>query len=169
MAPEEVHSNGTYHCPVSLEWQEFHLEFKEARKSCKELSNVMELILKNTGHLVNLPAVAESISALNILMKEIKDNLIAPATGRDQIPTETVSKMLDAQNKSFQMQSSNNRYMVWVFIFMITALMFILGSLLIGEKYKVIPPLYRPGLPNVEDMFKEPPTTPKVSVTYRSC
>lgn len=154
-------TNGTYHCPVSQDWEEFRDEFKEARKQCKELNTVMELILKNTGYLVKLPELTENVESLSVVMKDMKDNLLAPATGRDQIPTETVNMMFAAQNR-------NSRYNMWVLCFVITALMLILGSLLIGERYKVIAPLYRPGLPSMEDT----PSVPKSNignVMYRSC
>lgn len=136
MANDEGTSNGAYHCPVGQEWEEFRNEFREARKNCRELNSAMELILKNTGYLVKLPELTESVATLNHIIKEMKDSLLAPAIGKDQVPKEILEFMLSAQNK-------NSRYIFWLLGSIIVAFVIIFGFLLTGEKTGYINPLAR--------------------------
>lgn len=124
--------NGKYHpCKVGEEWQSFLDEFSEARKHCKELSTTMELILKNTNYLMQLPAVAEELTALKMVMGDVKDTLLKPALGENRIPLAVMETLVKSQQDS-------STYVHRLMGKIIIGLMIIIASMIIGSKTKLI-------------------------------
>lgn len=142
MGDGETKINGIHResCRVGPEWGEFLDDFSEARRDDRNMLKTMELVLANTGHLTRLPEIVEQASALNVLMQDVKANLIAPATGTGRVPLEVMTMVVKAQN-------TNARYMYGLLGMVIMGLSAIIGFLLVGERYKVIEPLIRGALP----------------------
>jgi hypothetical protein len=61
-----------FYCPVAIDWIEFHARSKEATRQ-------MEIVYKEVC------ALKEPLTEISQTLKDMKENLVGPATGRKQV------------------------------------------------------------------------------------
>lgn len=116
--------NGAFECPVREDWEEH-------KEDITHLVNSMAHVLSYAKHLEKLDQL--DIIANSITSMEVR--LLNAATGRDQVPTEVVQKMLGV------VTTANTRIM-WVFSSIAVGLLTVIVFLLTGAKLGILPPLH---------------------------
>ena len=114
---------------------EHRREAKLATVQIDALTRATTHVLENTQHLVKLDTIADAVREMTSALKDVKESLIGPATGKDQVPRATAELMFNQQAKS-------NAFVCRVLGVVITGLLFVIGFLLTGDKAELIKPLH---------------------------
>lgn len=118
-------------CPVGEEWPKHMAQAKAAMEDVAELKGTMLNILTYVEHLEKLDKLEVIASAIT----SMEDKLLNAATGRDQIPTNVVTNMLNTVDKS-------RASIVRIFSAIVAGLIFVIVFLLTGTHYGFLPPLH---------------------------
>ena len=112
------------HCPIAEEWPIHRREVQHIMAQVNTMNLMMQTVLENSKHLARLDDVSIGIKEIARsnrevvgVIKQLKEDMVGPATGRDQIPTKTAHLMFRA------------------FGFVIIALLIVIVFLLTGEQF----------------------------------
>ena len=111
---------------LAKEWGEIQPRIKIALSKVDDIHALVPEIHQRTRYLENLsalPLIAENIKNSAENMKTLTEALVAPATGRDQIPTKTATLLFK------------------ILGFVIVSLVLIIAFLLTGDHFSILPHL----------------------------
>lgn len=114
---QDTEHNGNDVCPISHEWFQHREESKKAMAQIATMYGALTTMLTHTEHLKKLDDLAESRETQIEILKDIRQNLIGPATSKGQTDNETV------------------KLLVKIFGGVFIALLFVFIFLLTGQKY----------------------------------
>lgn len=82
MSEDSKKNNGIYHCSIH---SDFHDWKKEARGAIRKVEEMHTMVTNGLGNLAHLETIADEARAQTKTLGTIEQNLIGPATQRDQI------------------------------------------------------------------------------------
>lgn len=109
-------------------WVEHYQDTKEVVKKVEGLTGLLRTTLAHMEHLTKLDSISEDIG-------DMKDNLLAAVTGKDQVSTKTYEVM-------FSQMSKLNNFTYKILSAVIIGLLGVIVFLLTGQSAGWIPPLH---------------------------
>jgi len=120
--------NGGVFCPVHEDWPDFQ---RERLLAMEKVEDIHMMLGKIMNHVENL----DELKTQTLLLRDVKDGLLGPATGRDQIP---VNMVRDIMKDLTQTRVSTMKILGIVIIGLVIVIM----SLLTGENFGFIKALF---------------------------